>query len=216
MHAIVPNKAPPPALLVTIFLLTALEFLQAGMIGFAAGPIMGEIGASPEEYSLSAAVYACVAIATISKHRWLVERLGWRVFVLASLGTFIVGCLICASGHSYDAFVIGRAVMGLGGAAFMTSGRVIINRIAPGPFRFTGIKFFATGLASGIAVAPGLAAFVVAHDEWRGIFGIFIAVALLAGCASALSLPNQPVERDLRSQSHPVVFMALASGSFVL
>ena len=49
-----------------------------------------------------------------------------RNIVLASLGTFIVGCLICASGQSYPAFVLGRAVMGLGGAAFMTSGRVIV------------------------------------------------------------------------------------------
>ena len=208
-------KTPPLALRVTIFLLTTLEFLQAGMIGFAAGPIMGEIGASPEEYSLATAVYACVAIATISKQRWLVERLGWRAFVLASLGTFIVGCLICASGQSYPAFVLGRAVMGLGGAAFMTSGRVIINHIPPGPHRFTGIKYFATGLASGIAFAPGLAALVVAHDG-RGIFGILIALAVLAGFSSALSLPAQPVARDLRSQSHPILFMALTSGSFLL
>lgn len=210
------TEAASPALLVTILLLTALEFLQSGMIGFAAGPIMGEIGASPEEYSLATAVYACVAIATISKQRWLVERLGWRTFVLASLSTFIAGCLICASGHSYHTFVFGRAVMGVGGAAFMTSGRVIVNLIPPSPRRFTGIKFFATGLAIGIAFAPGLAAFAVAHDEWRGIFWILIAVALATALSAALSLPDDLVERDLRSQSHPTLFMALTCGSFLL
>ncbi|HEY3045962.1 MAG TPA: MFS transporter [Polaromonas sp.] len=211
-----PPKAASPALLVTILLLTVLEFLQSGMIAFAAGPIMGEVGASPEEYSLTVAVYACVAIATISKHRWLVERMGWRTFVLASLCMFVFGCLICVMGQSYQAFVIGRAVMGLGGAAFMTSGRVIVNIIPPGPHRFTGIKFFATGLAIGIAFAPGLAAFAVAQGQWRGIFGILIAIALVSALFAALSLPDDLVNRDLRSQSHPILFMALTSGSFLL
>ena len=95
------QTAPPFALLSTILLLTLLEFLQSGMIAFAAGPIMGEIGASPEEFSLTTVAYAAVAISTISKQRWLVERLGWRNFVLASLGLFILGSAICATSDSY-------------------------------------------------------------------------------------------------------------------
>jgi len=55
------QTAPPFALLSTILLLTLLEFLQSGMIAFAAGPIMGEIGASPEEFSLTTVAYATAA-----------------------------------------------------------------------------------------------------------------------------------------------------------
>jgi len=36
------------ALLMTVGLLCALEYLQAGMIAFASAPIRGEIDASPE------------------------------------------------------------------------------------------------------------------------------------------------------------------------
>jgi len=204
------------ALLVTIFLLTLLEFLQAGMIAFAAGPIMGEIGASPEEFSLATAAYAAVAIATISKQRWLVERLGWCNFVLLSLGLFMLGGAVCAASGSYQGFLAGRVVMGLGGAAFMTAGRVLVNLIPPSPQRFIGIKYFATGLATGIAFAPGLAAFLVAHDQWRGIFFLLIAVAAAAAISAAWSLPDELVQAELRSQSHPLLFMSLASGSFLL
>lgn len=211
-----PAPRPDPALLLTIFLLTMLEFLQTGMIAFAAGPIMGEIGASPEEFSLATVVYACVAISTISRQRWLVERLGWRNFVLASLAVFVLGSAICAGSASYPAFVVGRAVMGLGGAAFMTTGRVLVNLIPPSPGRFTGIKYFATGLAAGIAFAPGLAAFAVSHGHWHGIFAILIGGALLAAALAALSLPTELVPAHLRSQSHPLLFMSLASGSFLL
>jgi DHA2 family multidrug resistance protein len=210
------SAKPPLALLVTIFLLTLLEFLQTGMIAFAAGPIMGEIGASPEEFSLATAAYAAVAIATIAKQRWLVERLGWRDFVLCSLALFVLGSAITAMSGSYQGFLVGRVVMGLGGAAFMTTGRVLVNLIPPSPKRFIGIKYFATGLAAGIAFAPGLAAFAVAHDQWRSIFLVLMLVAAAAAVAVALSLPTQAVAADLRSQSHPVLFMSLAAGSFLL
>lgn len=208
--------SPPPALLLTIFLLALLEFLQAGMIAFAAGPIMGEIGASPEEFSLAAAAYACVAISTISKQRWLVERLGWRNFVLLSLALFVLGSAICAAASSYPAFLAGRSVMGLGGATFMTAGRVLVNLIPASPKRFTGIKYFATGLSAGVTFAPGLAAFAVAHDYWNGIFFVLIVVAVAAAITATLSLPTDLTQEELRSQSHPVLFMSLASGSFLL
>ena len=182
------QTAPPFALLSTILLLTLLEFLQSGMIAFAAGPIMGEIGASPEEFSLTTVAYAAVAISTISKQRWLVERLGWRNFVLASLGLFILGSAICATSDSYPAFMAGRVIMGLGGAAFMTTGRVLVNLIPPSPQRFAGIKYFATGLAAGIAFAPGLASLSVAHDEWNGIFVLLIPVSY-----THLTLPTKRI-----------------------
>lgn len=210
------SSAPPFALLCTIFLLTLLEFLQTGMISFAANPIMGEIGASPEEFSLTTVAYAAVAISTISKQRWLVERWGWRNFVLISLGLFIIGSAICATSSSYQMFMAGRVVMGLGGAAFMTTGRVLVNLIPPSPQRFVGIKYFATGLAAGIAFAPGLASLSVAHDEWNSIFIVLMVVAAVAGVFAMLSLPTDLVPEHLRTQSHPVLFMSLACGSFLV
>src|ERR1700712_1265839 len=68
---------PHPRLLyATILLLSLTEFLQSGMTAFAAAPIMGELGMGPEQFSLVAAIYASVAIMTISMHRWLVEHIG--------------------------------------------------------------------------------------------------------------------------------------------
>lgn len=207
-------SAPPRVLLVTIFLLTLLEFLQSGMIAFAAGPIMGETGASPEEFSLTTVAYAAVAISTIAKQRWLVERLGWRNFVLASIGLFMLGSAMCALSGAYPSFMAGRIVMGLGGAAFMTTGRVLVNLIPPSPRRFVGIKYFATGLAAGIAFAPGLAAFSVSHGQWQGIFVLLMLLAAVAAVFATLSLPAHRVPEALRSRSHPLLLMSLASGSF--
>jgi len=207
---------PPISFLMTIFLLTALEFLQSGMVAFAASPIMGQIGAAPEEYSIATASYACVAIITISKQRWLVERLGWRQFIQYSLTFFILGSMVCAGSDAYLQFLIGRCIMGLGGAAFMTSGRIIVNLIPPSPMRFYGIKVFASGLACGIAFAPGAASLAVITDYWNTIFFILSAVAFLTIICASLSLSSDLTSKELRSQSNPVLFIVLISGSFLL
>src|SRR5262245_29284796 len=98
------------------------DFLQNALVAFDAAPVMGDIAASPEEYSLVATLYAVVAVVAISRHRWLVERLGWRLFVQLSCGLFAAGALLCGSSASLFGFALGRAVMGAGSASFMTAG----------------------------------------------------------------------------------------------
>jgi MFS family permease len=211
-----PPKHPrEKTLLATIFLLNGIEFLHAGMIAFGAGPIMGHIGASPEEFTLATVVYAVVAVATISQQRWLVERMGWRAFIQASVALFVAGAAICGGSDGFGQFVLGRAVMGLGGAAFMTSARVLVTLMPPSPRRFLGIKVFATALALGNALAPWLAAEMVTRDRWRMIFGILGAAAVAAaGCAS-LCLPTERAPREQRSDSHRLAMLALVGGCFL-
>ncbi len=38
------------------------------MVSYSAAPVMGELGASPEEYSGVATMYAAIAIIVIAKH----------------------------------------------------------------------------------------------------------------------------------------------------
>jgi MFS family permease len=212
MHIAPPRH--PRLLLLTIFLLTATEYLQSGMIAFGAGPIMGEIGAAPEEFSLVSAIYACVAVGAIAKQRWLAERLGWRRFVLCALAFFVCGAAICGTSDSYHQFLVGRVVMALGGATFMTSARLLVNLFPPSPARFTGIKFFATALAVGSSSAAFLASMAVTYDGWQWIFGLLIALAVVIAVLCLICLPAEVAPHALRSQSHPVLLMALVAGTF--
>lgn len=203
-------------LLTTAFLLCLIEYLQVGMVAFGSVPIMGEIGAGPEEYSLVAALYACMAVLSISKQSWLSERMGWRGYILASGAVFMAGGLACATSERLLPFTIGRALMGLGGGAFFTSGRVLLNRLAPGPERFHGIKVFATALACGTAASPWLAATAVTNDSWRSIFWITIGVTVLACLAAAWGLPTERHADAHRSRTSLVRVALLAVGAFAV
>ncbi len=204
------------ALLITVALLCALEYLQAGMIAFASAPIRGEIEASPEEFTLIAALYACVAVVVISKQRWLTERLGWRNFMLGSISIYVVGAFVCGISSDLAVFTAGRVIMALGGASFMTSARLMVNLLPAGPGRFIGIKVFATGLAGGTAAAPFLSSLAVVEDTWHAIFWILIAGALISGVLCTRFLSNVPVPDEDRTPASPANVLLLSVSSFFL
>ena len=156
----------------TIFMLSLTEFLQAGMTAFAAAPLMGEMAMGPEEFSLVAAVYASLAILAISQQRWWVERVGGQRFIQGSAVVAVAGALVCATSHDFTSFLAGRALMALGGGAFFTASRMIIQHRLTRPPRIVGIRCLVTGLAIGIAASPWLAATAVADGNTSGLFGL--------------------------------------------
>ncbi|WBM72601.1 MFS transporter [Buttiauxella sp. WJP83] len=203
-------------LLLTIFLLTFIELLQAGMVAFASGPILGETGTSPQEYSFTIASYACVAIIMISKQRWIVERTGWRFYIAVSLFIFCIGSGVCSQSLTYSSFLAGRILMAIGGASFLTGARVMVNLLPPSPLRFSGVRAFATGLGAGTALAPFLASLAVSDDTWSGIFIILIGVAAVTFISASLCLPDEVPDSELKSQSHPFLLISLSAGAFTV
>lgn len=201
----------------TIFMLALTEFLQSGMTAFAAAPIMGEVAIGPEEFSLIAAVYASLAILAISLQRWWVERVGGQRFIQAGAAVCVAGALVCASSRSFSSFLLGRALMALGGGAFFTASRMIIQHRLAGSARFVGIRCLATGLAVGIAAAPWLAATAVAQSHWSAMYLLLAALGTVVFVLATLALDGGP--RDVpqrRSAAQPWQQLLLLGASFGL
>lgn len=200
-------------LLIIVFLLNATEFLQTGMIAFGASAILGQISASPDDFVFATVGYAAVAITAIAGQHWMVERLGWRRYVQLSVALFVTGSLICASSNSFPEFLVGRAVMAVGGAGFMTAARLLINLIPPSPERMKGIVAFGSALALGNACAPWLAAIAIDADRW---FVIFIVPAVMSVGAAVLSqwvLPADLVKDEARTRNSPWLMVTILCAS---
>ncbi|WP_313623005.1 MFS transporter [Achromobacter sp.] len=211
-----PHPKPPVSLLLVIGALTFIDFLQNGMATFGAAPIMGEIGASPEEYSTIAVIYACVAVVMIALQGWLTHRLGLRCYLLASLAAAGGGAAVCALAHDEAGFLLGRVLMAAGCAAMLTSSRLTVNLIPPSPARFLGIKALATGLCVGTALAPWLAAMAVEHDGWQLMFWLVAALSVLAMAPVMLAMPGREAGSVLAGQVRLIPIAALGAGSFLL
>jgi DHA2 family multidrug resistance protein len=211
------NAIPRPALLAIIFVFILIEFLQSGMVVFAAGPTMGQIGASPEQFSLISALYAGVAVLSISQMTLLIQRLGWRDYLLASVLVFMAGAWTCAAYTTVAGFAAGRLLMAAGGAAFMSAARMLVNFIPPSPQRVAGIAAFGSALATGMAAAPWLAGVLVGNEAWSGMFLVLAALAAVAGGLALRYMPSDAATLEQpASRFHPGDGLALGAAAFLI
>jgi len=213
------NHAPPRLRqlhLLTLASLVFLEYLQSVMASFGARYIMGGIEAAPEEFSLAAAVYAGVAVVMIFKHRWLVQRLGYRHFIRLSLLVFALGALLTGLAVDVPGYIAGRAVQAVGGAAFFTAGRVQVNHYR-GPERLMAIRRFALGLFGGVGLAPFLAAHAIDAWGWRALFLLMVPVSLAVLALAEWGMPDhEPAQDDRPSEVHMGGTAVLIAGIFGL
>ena len=136
-----------------IMSVASLEFIQNGMLNFAASSVMGGVGAAPEEFSYAAMAYAITAVLALFNHRWCAQQLGSRGLVQVSLLLFAIGAVQCAVANTPMAFIFGRALQGLGGATFFTAARVQVNTF-DAKKRLIALLFFGYSLMLGSALGP--------------------------------------------------------------
>lgn len=198
-----PSPVLPASPLFMLFVasMTCIEFLQNTMVNFASSYIVGGIGAAPEEFSFAASAYAAAAILALFKHRWLVERIGYRDFALLSLLVYVAGTLLCATSGNVTEFVLGRMLQGGGGAAFFCAGRIILNWV-PAPQRLRPTLAFILSLQISPVLAPPLAAWLIDRGEWRTLFWLMLPILLLVGVLIVRFMPTAITPPAERSQSH--------------
>jgi len=207
---------PRPALLGAIFVFNFIEFLSTGMTVFAAPAIMGHIGASPEEYATVSALYAAVAVLAISQMTVLLQRLGWRNYLLGAVLFYMLGAWICASSGSVAGFAGGRLLMAMGGGVFMTVSRMMVNLIPPSPQRLQGIAAYGAALSGGLALGPWVAAKMLGHEAWGGMFLALAALATIGALVAARWMPPDAVTLDgTPTRMHPFDAMLLGAGAAI-
>lgn len=187
--------------LIALGAVTSVEFIENGMVMFAASQIMAGLALTAREFALAYTLYGVAAIVMLYKHQWMVERLGYRRFVLLSLGVFGAGSMLCALADGLGLFAAGRLLQGLGGATFFTAGRLTINDF-PEESRFAGTVTFIASLLGGSALAPILAAGLLEWAGWRGIFAFGIAQALLVCRLAGPHLSRAVTPPGERSREH--------------
>ncbi|WP_158020768.1 MFS transporter [Chromobacterium sphagni] len=207
------SSARPLPQLLAIALIAWLEFLQNGMLNFASSHVMGGVGAGPEEFSLAAMAYALCAVVALFNHQWCVQRLGSRRHLQISVALFGLGALIAGNAQTPTAFIAGRAVQGLGGAAFFTAARLEVAQLPPA-WRAAGLVAFGQALLLGSALGPLLGGMILRAGNWRGIFWAILP-CLPAALWAAQRLPLRPPATS-RPRYHSSAFIWLMAAAFLL
>lgn len=213
MTALPATSATP--LLRSIAAITCVEFFETGLVMFSASQIMAGLGLSPGEFALAYTLYGVASIFMLYKHQWMVERLGYRRFVLGSLALFAFGAAVSATAQGIAQFACGRLLQGASGATFFTAGRVEINRIPP-EARFHGQLCFIGSLLGASAIAPVCAALLLGLAGWQAVFWCMLPLCLAVARIAGPHLSRATVPPAERSEEHWGWLLWLVLGIFGL
>jgi DHA1 family bicyclomycin/chloramphenicol resistance-like MFS transporter len=127
------------------------------------------------------------------------DKLGRMRPLLLSLALLLVASLWCALAPNIDQLLIARLLQGLAGAGGAVISRAIARDLYSGHelTRFFALLMLVNGLAP--IIAPVLGGAMLQFMDWRGIFGVLAAIAVLLFTLASLKLHESlPAER--RSQ----------------
>jgi DHA2 family multidrug resistance protein-like MFS transporter len=168
----------------------AMAVLDGTVVNVALPSIARELGASPSAAVWVINAYQLVIVALLLPLASLGERLGYRRVYQVGIGLFTLGSLLCALSQSLPTLVAARIVQGIGGAALMSMNGALVRYTYPYAHLGRGMGLNGLVVSLSAAVAPSLAAGILAIGPWPWLFAVNVPFGFLNLWLALRFLPN--------------------------
>ena len=165
----------------------------------------GNVAASQDQVSWVVIVYLAAFLAVLPLSGWLASRFGHRNYLVVSLLLYAAGALGCFFSGTLGELLAARAVMGVGGGAFLVRSLVTLFRLHEGRRRLPTLLTFAAFVASSRAFVPVVFAVVTDSGRWNLAFLILVPPTLVAAAILYLFVP---AHLELAPEPPPTNFLA--------
>jgi MFS transporter, DHA1 family, multidrug resistance protein len=118
------------------------------------------------------------------------DRFGRRPVLLAALGLYGIGSVMCATARSIEGLIAMRAVQALGGAGAIVLARAVVRDLYAGVRAGRELSLMGSIQAFAPILAPMIGGFLQTAFGWRASFILQVIVAALAGLTIARLLPE--------------------------
>ena len=166
-------------ILLSLMLATGLVALDATIIATASATIAGELGSFEQVPWLFSAYLLAQAVSTPLAGR-LSDILGRKHLILAGVGLFLAGSILCGAAWSMGALIVGRVLQGLGAGTVMPVSLTISADIYTLEERAKAQGYMASVWAISSVVGPTLGGVFSEFVSWRWLFFINIPLCLIA------------------------------------
>ena len=150
----------------------------------------GNVAASQDQISWVIIVYSAAFFSVLPLTDWFARRLSHRKYIVASLLLYATGAFGCFLSHSLWELLVARAIMGLGGGAFLVRGLITLYRFYDPQHRRMALLTFALFVTSSRALMPVLFGIVTDLGTWNLAFLVLVPLALIAAAFLYASLPR--------------------------
>jgi len=188
------STATPP--LALIAMATGIGFCALHMIVPALPMLARVFDSGPAQVQLVLTLYFLGIAGGQLVYGPVSDRFGRRPVLIAGLGLFFCGTILCGVAPSLEALIIGRVAQAIGACAGVVLGRAIIRDVYGRDASARGIALVMMAMTLASAVSPAVGAFVTEWFGWRGIFVVLaiFAVAVLGWTVARLpETHTQPV-----------------------
>jgi len=177
-----PDGLPTPRRWLAILAIAigiAMAVLDGTVVNVALPSIVRELGTTPAAGVWVINAYQLVIVALLMPLASLGERVGYRRIYQAGVALFTLGSLACALSHTLPLLVAARVVQGMGGAAIMSVNGALVRLTYPDAHLGRGVGLNGLVVSLSAAVAPSLAAGILAVGSWPWLFAVNVPFGLL-------------------------------------
>ena len=143
-------------------------------------PTIGRLLGDFENLPWIVTTYLLAATAVTPLYGKISDIVGRRVTLMAALGIFIVGSILCALAPTMLTLILARALQGLGGGGLISLAQTIIADIVSPKERPRYQGYIAGVFAASSFAGPVLGGFMAEKLHWSAIFWINLPLGLLA------------------------------------
>jgi EmrB/QacA subfamily drug resistance transporter len=212
-HTSHPNRWRVLGVLVLALLVTSIDHT---IINVAMPRLVGDLGANAAQLQWIVASYTIVFAGLLLTAGSVGDRFGRRHALLAGLATFLAGSVVAATAGSTTALIVGRCVMGLGGALIMpTTLSILVNVFGDPRERAKAIAAWTAASGAGIAVGPIVGGALMRRFSWSSVFWINVPLLVLALIGALHLVPDSRDPNTTKLDPVGAVLSIAAIGSLV-
>src|ERR1700678_2357909 len=182
------GKSLALAVLCTLLFLT---FLDSTIVSVVLGDVQSSLHADIADLQWVVCAYTLTFASIMLACGMIGDELGRKKVMLAGVGVFCAGSVLCAVAPNAQVLIAGRAVMGLGAAASEPGTLSMLRHLYPDArarSRAIGVWAGTSGFA--LAMGPGVGGVLTGLWSWRAIFWFNLVFGLAVLIVAAGILPE--------------------------
>src|SRR4051812_30337130 len=166
-------------ILLAVMLSVGLVAIDATILATAVPAVVDDLGGFTQ-FPWLFSIYLLAQAVTVPVYAKLADQYGRKPVMLAGIGLFVLGSLLCGLAWSMGALIAFRAVQGLGAGAVQPMSMTIVGDIYTLEERAKVQGYVASVWALSAVIGPTLGGVFADYLSWRWIFLINLPLGLLA------------------------------------